>query len=164
MLEKTFFVRFRLLLNNRGILPDSQLGFRPKQRLQTIVLLFIDQVAWLMANSSPVTTVFVDFRSAFDQIWFDGCIAKLNRMGIAKAYTQWIEAWMKNRRAFIEIANNRSDWFPIKRGGPQGFSLTLSICISYHLDMGDALPMALSSFFCRRSGRGHGGTHMCEVY
>jgi hypothetical protein len=32
------------------------------------------------------------------------------------------------------------------------------------LDMGDALPMALSSFFCRRSGRGHGGTHMCEVY
>ena len=147
VLERAFLDRFLLILNDRGILPDTQSGFRPKHRLQTRVLLFIDQVCSMMSNSSPVTTVFVDFKSAFDQIWFDGCVAKLNRVGIPLAYTRWIEEWLKNRRAFVEVADRRSNWFPIKRGGPQGSSLTPSIFITYHSDMGDCLPMALSSFF-----------------
>ena len=147
VLERLFLDRFLVVLNNRGILPDSQSGFRPKHRLQTRVLLFIEQVESLMANSSPVATVFVDFRSAFDQLWFTGCIGKLNRLGIPVTFTRWLEVWLKNRRAFIEIAGKRSDWFSILRGGPQGSSLTPSIFMSYHSDMGDALPMAISSFF-----------------
>ncbi|CAF4506572.1 unnamed protein product, partial [Rotaria magnacalcarata] len=37
-----------------------------------------------------------------------------------------------------------SRWFPIKRGGPQGSSLTPSVFITYHSDMSDAFPMAMS--------------------
>jgi hypothetical protein len=98
-------------------------------------------------NDQAVTTAFVDFRSAFDQIWFMGCVGKLERLGIPKAFTRWIKLWLNNRRAFIEISGKRSDWFSIKRGGPQGFSLTPSVFISYHSDMGDALPMSVCSFF-----------------
>ena len=147
VLERLFLNRFSEILANRGILPDSQSGFRPKHRLQTRVLLFIEQMGSLMANSSPVATAFVDFRSAFDQLWFAGCVGKLKRLGIPLAFTQWIEVWLSNRRAFIEIAGKRSDWFPIKRGGPQESSLTPSIFICYHSDMGDALSMATCSFF-----------------
>jgi len=145
--ERLFLNRFRQILNNLGILPDSQSGFRPGHRLQTRVLLLVEQISSYMANSSPVTTVFVDFKSAFDQIWFEGCLGKLLRMGIPVAYVNWIRSWLMDRRCTIEIQGKRSRWFQIKRGGPQGSCFTPTLFITYHADMGDFLPVALSFFF-----------------
>lgn len=145
--ERLFLNRFRAILKNQGILPDNQSGFRPGHRLQTRVLLLIEQITSFMSNSSPVATVFVDFKSAFDQIWFEGCIGKLLRMGIPISYVNWIKLWLHGRRGTIEINGTRSRWFPIKRGGPQGSSLTPSLFITYHADMADFFPAASSFFF-----------------
>ncbi|CAF1135575.1 unnamed protein product [Adineta ricciae] len=79
-IETLYQDRLKDLLNRHGLLPNSQPGFREGFRLQTRVLLFFDQVANLMANSSPVATIFVDFKAAFDQLWFEGCIVKLKSM------------------------------------------------------------------------------------
>ena len=113
----------------------------------TWVLLFFDQVQNLMANSCPVATVFVDFKTAFDQLWFEGCLGKLRQMGVPKSYIRWIDSWLRNRRVFIEINRKRSRWFSIFRGGPQGSILSPSLFICYHADMGDSLMFCLSSFF-----------------
>lgn len=145
--ERLFLNRFIQVLKDRGILPDNQSGFRAGHRLQTRVLLLIEQISSYMSNSSPVATVFVDFKSAFDQLWFEGCLGKLIQMSIPKAFVNWIRAWLEGRRATIEIQGKRSRWFPIRRGGPQGSSLTPSLFITYHADMGDFLPMAMSFFF-----------------
>jgi hypothetical protein len=66
--EKLFLTRFRDLLFRRGLLPDNQSGFRPGFRLQTRLLLFLEDVYSLMSNGSPVGTISVDFRAAFDQL------------------------------------------------------------------------------------------------
>jgi hypothetical protein len=145
--ERLFLNRFTQVLKDRGILPDNQSGFRAGHRLQTRVLLLIEQLSSSMSNSSPIATVFVDFKSAFDQLWFEGCLGKLIRMGIPIAFVNWIRAWLEGRRGTIEIQGKRSRWFPIRRGGPQGSSITPTLFISYHADMGDCLPMAMSHFF-----------------
>ena len=145
--ERLFLNRFRQVLVDRGILPDNQSGFRAGHRLQTRVLLLVEQISSYMSNSSPVATVFVDFKSAFDQLWFEGCVGKLARMGIPLSYTKWIYAWLKNRRGVVEIQGKRSRWFEIKRGGPQGSSFTPTLFITYHSDMAEFLPMAMSFFF-----------------
>ena len=135
------------MLNDRGILPDTQSGFRANHRLQTRVLLLVEQISSYMSNSSPVATVFVDFKSAFDQLWFEGCLGKLMRMGIPAAFVKWIRVWLEGRRGTIEIQGKRSRWFPIHRGGPQGSSFTPTLFITYHADMGEFIPMAMSFFF-----------------
>ncbi|CAF2848038.1 unnamed protein product [Rotaria sp. Silwood2] len=147
--ERLFLTRFLQILKDRGILPDNQSGFRAGYRLQTRVLLLIEQISSYMANSSPVATVFVDFKSAFDQLWFEGCIGKLLRLGVPQAYVKWIQTWLCGRKASIEMQGKRSRWIEIKRGGPQGSSLTLSLFITYHSDMADFIPGAMSFFFCR---------------
>ncbi|CAM4962520.1 unnamed protein product [Rotaria socialis] len=147
VIEKLFLSSFLKVLNDRGLLPDNQSGFRANHRLQSRFLLLIDQISSLMANNSPVCTVFVDFRSAFDQLWFDGYVGKLSRLGIPAAYVAWIKEWLTNRRGYIDIQGTCSRWFPIKRGGPQGSSLTPSVFITYHSDMSDAFPMAMSFLF-----------------
>ena len=145
--ERLFLNRFVQVLRDRGILPDNQSGFRAQHRLQTRVLLLIEQISSYMANSSPVATVFVDFKSAFDQLWFEGCLGKLARMGIPQAYINWIRAWLSDRRAVIEVQGTRSRWFNINRGGPQGSSLTPSLFITYHSDISNFLPGAMCFFF-----------------
>ncbi|CAF1218164.1 unnamed protein product [Adineta steineri] len=145
--EKLFLTRFRDLLSRRGLLPDNQSGFREGFRLQSRLLLFLEDMYSLMSNSAPVSTVFVDFRAAFDQLWFLGCIGKLRNLGIPKAYLDWIEAWLLNRRCFIEINNKRSRWFSIEKGGPQGSVLTPTLFISFNCDMGSSLPGCISHFF-----------------
>ncbi|CAF2020372.1 unnamed protein product [Rotaria magnacalcarata] len=145
--EKLFLTRFSNVLARRSLLPDTQSGFRAKFRLQTRVLLFLEQVSSLMANSSPVATVFIDFKSDFDQLWFDGCIGKLQRMGLPKAYLRWINTWLRGRRAYIEIGGIKSRWLNISRGCPQGSILSPTLFISYHADMGDFLSFCLSYSF-----------------
>ncbi|CAF4371217.1 unnamed protein product, partial [Rotaria sp. Silwood2] len=135
------------VLVDRGILPDSQSGFRAGHRLQTRVLLLIEQISSYMSNSAPVATVFVDFKSAFDQLWFEGCLGKLTRMGIPLAFVKWIRVWLEGRRATIDIQGKRSRWFSIRRGGPQGSSFTPTLFIAYHADMEAFIPMAMSFFF-----------------
>ena len=61
-----------------------------------------------MANSSPVATIFVDFKAAFDQLWFERCLGKLQRMGLPRAYLRWINTWLQGRRAYVEIAGKKS--------------------------------------------------------
>lgn len=147
VIERLFLSRFRDVLFRRGLLPDNQSGFRDGFRLQTRLLLFLEDIYSLLANSAHVLTIFIDFRSAFDQLWHEGCIGKLKRLGIPLAYLNWIESWLKDRRCSIEINNIKSRWFAIEKDGPQGSVLTPTVFISYHCDMGLFLSECTSHFF-----------------
>ncbi|CAF1536739.1 unnamed protein product, partial [Didymodactylos carnosus] len=118
-----------------------------EHRLQTRVLLLIEQIQSYMSNSSPVATIYVDYKSAFDQLWFKGCIDKLKRKGIPIPYVNWIHAWLIKRHAVIEIARVKSRWFEIMKGGPQGSSFTATLFITYHADMEYFIPGAMSFLF-----------------
>ncbi|CAF1133823.1 unnamed protein product [Didymodactylos carnosus] len=147
VLERLFLVRFQIILQGRGILPDTQSGFRPGFRLQTRVLTLVEQISSYMANSAPVATVFVDFKSAFDQLWWEGCIGKLAQLGIPRSYRQWIVTWLKGRRAFLEVNGSRSRWFNVCRGGPQGSCFMPTLFITYHADMWTSIMNCLSNCF-----------------
>ncbi|CAM2707792.1 unnamed protein product [Rotaria socialis] len=99
-----------------------------------------------MSNSAPVCTMFVDFRAAFDQLWFLGCIG-LRNLGIPSSFLSWIEVWLNNRRCFIEINGNKSHCFSIEKGGPQGSVLTPTLFITYNCDMCSSLSGCINHFF-----------------
>jgi hypothetical protein len=72
--EKLFLSRYKKVLDRLGLLPVNQSGFHEKNRLQTRVLLFIDEIFNHLANSSPVAIIFVDFKRAFDMLWHEECV------------------------------------------------------------------------------------------
>ena len=147
LLERLFFSRFNRILKNRGLLHDSQSRFRKHFRLQSRVLVLLDQISSLVSASTPVATVFVDFKQAFDQLWWTVCLGKLSRLGIPKAYVSLIESWLKHRLCFIEMNDKRSTTFSISKGGPQGSCLTPALFIVYHSDMWSYLQNSLPNFF-----------------
>ncbi|CAF3951464.1 unnamed protein product [Rotaria magnacalcarata] len=89
----------------------------------------------------------IDFRAAFDQLWFLGCIGKLRNLGIPSSFLNWIEVWLNNRRCFIEINGSKSRWFSIEKGGPQGSVLTPTLFITYNCDMCSSLSGCINHFF-----------------
>ena len=147
ILERLFLIRFQKILANRGLLHDSQSGFRPNVRLQSRVLLLLDQIASQRSNSAPVATVFVDFKQAFDMLWWEGCVGKLRRLGIPKAYVLWLESWLRGRQGFIEMNGTRSRLFPIMKGGPQGSCISPVLFITYHCDMWKHIENSISNFY-----------------
>jgi hypothetical protein len=54
---------------------------------------------------------------------------------------------MGGMRATIQVQGKRSLWLPIRRGGPQGSSLTPFLLIKYHADMEEFLPINILFFF-----------------
>ncbi|CAM4790806.1 unnamed protein product [Rotaria magnacalcarata] len=95
---KLFLTRFRDILCRRGLLPTNQFGFMDKFRLQTRLLLFLEDIYSCLSNSSPTATIFVDFKCAFDMLWHDGYIGNFRQMGIPMSFIKWIKAWFENRR------------------------------------------------------------------
>ena len=107
-----------------------------------------------MSNSSPTVTLFIDFKQAVDQLWWDGCLANTRN---TEKLRPMVEAWLKGRVGFFDMLE-RSREFPIFRGGPQGSCLTPTIFITYHSDMWTFLLNSLPNFFaddlaCVMSGR-----------
>ena len=106
--------------------------------------MFLEDVYTFLSNSSPTSTLFVDFKSAFDMLWHDGCADKFRQMEIPISFTKWIKAWLVNRRGYIEINSKRSRWFSIGKGDPQGSPLTPTVFITYHADMSNFLSWSSS--------------------
>jgi hypothetical protein len=61
-----------------------------------------------MSNGSPVATIFVNFWSVLDHLWVEECIGKLRRLGMLKSFLNWINVWRIDRRAFVEIKEEKS--------------------------------------------------------
>jgi len=100
-----------------------------------------------MSTSTPVATFFIEFKQAFDMLWWEGCLGKLSRLGIPKTYVLWLKSWLEDRRGFFEMGDKRSRSFKISRRGPQGSCLTPAIFITYHSDMWSYLQNSLPNFF-----------------
>lgn len=66
---------------------------------------------------------------------------------LTKAYPNWIHTWLNGRRAYIEINGQKSRWFYIREGCPQGSILSRTQFITYHADMNTFLGSCLSRCF-----------------
>lgn len=72
LFEKCFMIHFRQWINDQGILPAEQSGFRPGHNMAVRVVGIIDQIGQSLSKNTAAAALFVDFRTAFNQLWFNG--------------------------------------------------------------------------------------------
>ncbi|CAF3779274.1 unnamed protein product [Rotaria socialis] len=70
--EKLFLTHFHQWIMDNGILPEEQTGFRPGHNMFTRILSIIDQNGQGLALNTATAALFVDFKSAFNQLWIKG--------------------------------------------------------------------------------------------
>ena len=117
--------RLQKFLNDHNILKKSQIGFLQNHRttdhiytLHTLIEKHVNQ------NRSKIYSCFIDFEKAFDSIWHKGLLLRLLESGVGGKTYDTIKSMYLNNKCAVKIDENRTDYFPQKRGVMQGNCLS----------------------------------------
>ena len=108
LFEKCFLLHFRQWINDQGLLPDKQSGFRPGHNMAVRLVAFIDQIEQSLSKHTAADGLFVDFLTAFNQLWFNGLWLKLSKSNCPMKLIAWLRHYLRNRKAFINIKSFQS--------------------------------------------------------
>jgi hypothetical protein len=137
--EKCFIIHFRKWIEDQGILPEEQTGFRPGHNMAVRLVSIIDQIGQSLSKNTAAAALFVDFKSAFNQLWYNGLWLKLKRLHCPLHIVAWLRHYLSGRSAYIEIKDAQSILFFLFKGVPQGSCIGPILFIVFHHDLLDAL-------------------------
>jgi hypothetical protein len=137
--EKIFLTHLRQWINDNGILPEEQTGFRPGHNMSTRIVAIIDQIGQGLAVNTATAALFIDFKAAFNQLWFKGLWVKLKRLNCPLHLIAWLRNYLSHRSAQIEIKGETSNGFNLFKGVPQGSCVGPVLFTIFHYDILNAV-------------------------
>lgn len=140
LLEKIMKKRLAQELEEKGLLPQHQAGFRAgKNTLYNIVR--IERFAKQMIEAkTPAAAIFFDIKAAFDSVWHNGLIYKLDNLRIQPNIVKYLIEFLGKRTACIELENILSKEFKLGSGTPQGSPLSPLLYIIYTSESTKSIP------------------------
>lgn len=89
VMEKMIVNRLYCVLESRGLIAPYQFGFRPgRSTLDALIRLETD-VKKALAMKEVLVAVYFDTEKAYDMMWREGLLLKLQRMGIEGRFYNW---------------------------------------------------------------------------
>ena len=67
--------------------------------------------------------IFLDISSAFEKVWHNGLIAKLNQIGVSGLCLNTISTYLSGRKQVVVVDGVKSDVLSVEAGVPQGSRL-----------------------------------------
>ena len=120
--EKLVFDVIYSHLTENDLLTPQQSGFRPGD--STInQLLYITHRIYSAFDEIPnkeTRAVFLDLSKAFDRVWHEGLLYKLECKGISGKLLALLSNFLANREQRVLLNGKSSDWKKITAGVPQG--------------------------------------------
>ena len=132
-------------LQNEQLLNPNQSGFRPSSYINqsTSVTHGISQ-SFDATPPLEVRSVFLDISKAFDKIWREGLLYKLNSI-LWKLY-KLMGSYLSNEFQRVVLNRQTSSWWPILAGVPQRSILGPLLFLIYVNDMSDDLKSSVKLF------------------
>ena len=121
ILEKIIFKNLYSYLHTNNLITKNQSGFRQGDSTTNQLLYLLDEIhqAFDSTKSLEVRTVFLDISKAFDKVWHDGLIFKLEQNGISGNLLKLLQNYLRNRKRVVQNGSH-SDYSSIESGVPQG--------------------------------------------
>ena len=140
LFERMINRRLRTFFTSCKLIEEEQEGFREKTSTVRSLYRMQLELEDVQRNKKPAALLNIDVEKAFDSVWIDGLLYKLQNSGITGYLLNIIQAFLSNRLSFIKIGNYRSNDSPIHIGLPQGSVLSPTIFILFINDFIDTYP------------------------
>ena len=92
------------------IMTPSQHGFVPNKACITNLLETLDIITDAVDKGYSVDLILLDFAKAFDKVYHEKLIHKLEEHGIDNILVRWIKGFLSNKKQRVVIGDNSSEW------------------------------------------------------
>ena len=109
-------------LEENNLLCPHQSGFRSSGSCQSQLLSIVHDI-YASFDQSPTLEVranFLDISKAFDKVWHEGLIFKLEHIGISGNLLSLLKSFLNNRFQRVVLNDQCSNWSSVLAGVPQG--------------------------------------------
>ena len=110
---------FEYLTTNK-LISVNQSGFKPGDFCENQLLSITHEIHHSLDNGLEVRGVFLDISKAFDKVWHEGLILKLNQYGISEHFLCLIKCFQKTRKQRVVLNGQTSSCTNVLAGVPQG--------------------------------------------
>ena len=123
IMERIVFKNVCNYMRDNGILSSHQSGFQSGDSTVNQSAYLYHVFSQALDEKKDVRIVFCDISKAFDRVWHDGLIFKLEKIGIGGDLLNFFEHYLSNRTQSVIIDGQISNVGHIKAGVPQGSSI-----------------------------------------
>lgn len=134
LFEKLLLKRLRPMIENNNLIPNYQFGFRSKYSTSDQVHRITDVIERALEEKQVCSAVFLDVAQAFDKVWHEGLLNKLNKM-FPKHYVEILKSYISDRLFRVKQEDEYSDLKEIRAGLPQGSVLGPILSLLYTNDL-----------------------------
>lgn len=144
ILEKIILKRIYPILNEKKIIPNAQFGFRNKHSSLHQLHRIVDNIASSLEQKRFCSGVFLDIAQAFDRVWHEGLLFKLQFLPTPLYLT--IKSFLSNRTFAVRCEDEISISHPIIAGVPQGSILSPTLYNIFTADLPQSNSTTLATF------------------
>ena len=132
---KVLDARVMSFLEDRGLLHESQCGFRPRRSCVDHSFAISQTIQGRLRQGETTYGFFIDSAKAYDTVWRDGLFYKAWRMGISGNIWRVIRGLMAQTKLRVRIGSTLSSPFTRDRGIDQGCNLSTTLYMVFNNDL-----------------------------
>jgi hypothetical protein len=144
--ERIVFKHVFNYLRDNNVFFKYQSGFMPKDSTVNQLLNIYHVLSKALDDKKDTKMVFCDISKAFDRVWHEGLLYKLENCGINGPLLNWFGCYLSNRQQRVVIQGEASLWGNITAGVPQGSVLGPLLFLLYINDLPDRVKSGMRIF------------------
>lgn len=118
--ERIIFKHLFNHLQGNHILTSLQSGFIPGDSTVNQLTFLYNTFCQALDAGKEIRVVFCDVSKAFDRVWHEGLLLKLEAAGISGSLLHWFRSYLSNRKQRVVLPGVQSEWRSVRAGVPQG--------------------------------------------